>query len=69
MLRFGASFLVNPKHIAAIELRRLDTENKYEAEIHARLLSGREFKRGFTTAQSAEQAFEYYNKLLAHPHV
>ena len=68
MLRFGTSFLVHPNYIAAIELRRLDNE-KTPAEIHARLLSGREFKRQFTSTQSAEQAFEYYNKLLAHSHV
>jgi len=68
MLRFGAYCLVHPKYIAALELRKVDNENT-PPELYARLMSGREFKRKFTTKESAEQAFEYYNKLLAHSHV
>lgn len=66
MLRFGASFLLNPNHIAALELRR--GKAGAPSEIHARIAGGRAFKRAFPTAQSAEEAFAYYNRLLASQH-
>lgn len=66
MLRFGASFLLNPNHIAALELRR--GKPGMPAEIHARTAGGRAFKRCFQSETSAEEAFAHYTRMLASQH-
>lgn len=66
MLRLGASVLLNPNQLAALELRR--GRQGAPAEIYARLTGGRAFRRSFASNESAEEAFEHYTRLLAAQH-